>query len=206
MIIGLDVGGTHTDVVLLGENGIHRQAKVPTHAHNLLESVRNGIHEVLRGTDPQDIRRAVLSTTLCTNAIVERKLAPVGMIVSGGPGIDPQSFSTGAHYYCVSGSIDHRGREVQPLDAGEIEAIAAKLRKAGLRNIGMVSKFSTRNPHHELQIQEILAQEIIRKLNDDLFGFDRRSCSDGSIPAVRKVWTQQQQFLITNFRNMVSYI
>jgi len=160
MIIGLDVGGTHTDVVLLGENGIHRQAKVPTHAHNLLESVRNGIHDVLRGTDPRDIRRAVLSTTLCTNAIVERKLAPVGMIVSGGPGIDPRSFSTGAHYYCVSGSIDHRGREVQPLDVGEIQAIAAKLRKAGLSNIGIASKFSTRNPHHELQIQEILGNDF----------------------------------------------
>ncbi|HBZ54062.1 MAG TPA: hydantoinase, partial [Syntrophobacteraceae bacterium] len=70
MILGLDVGGTHTDVVLLGPSGILRQVKVPTDPDHLLEVVWNGIEQVLRDIPTGEIQRAVLSTTLCTNAIV----------------------------------------------------------------------------------------------------------------------------------------
>lgn len=158
MIIGLDVGGTHTDVVLLDETGLIRQVKVPTVPSNLLESVQSGLQDVIRGVPPEQLERIVLSTTLTTNAIAENKVAPVGMIVSSGPGIDPERFRTDHHYYAVSGSIDHRGREIQSIDPSEIEAIAGRLRKAGIRQVGVVGKFSIRNPKHELQIGEILGE------------------------------------------------
>ena len=156
MIIGLDVGGTHTDVVLIGEGRIVRQAKVPTDASNLLESVWAGLEEVTRDVEPEKIRRAVLSTTLTTNAIAEGKLVETGMIVSAGPGVDPESFRTCRHYYCVAGSINHRGREIQPVNPVEIEAAAATMRSDGIRHVGVVGKFSVRNPKHEVQIREIL--------------------------------------------------
>ncbi len=127
MIIGLDVGGTHTDVVLLGEEGVLRQVKVPTDPANLLDSVWTGLQEVKAGIHPKGLDRIVLSTTLTTNAIVEGKLAPVGVIVSSGPGIDPEAFRTGNHYHVVSGSIDHRGREIQPIDVSEIESITSRM-------------------------------------------------------------------------------
>lgn len=160
MIIGLDVGGTHTDAVLLGKNCIIRQAKVPTDQSNLFRCVCQGLDEVTRDIPPGEIRRAVLSTTLTTNAIAEGKIAKTGMIVSGGPGIDPECFRTGEHYYCVSGSVDHRGREIQPLDHLEIEAIASRLRAEGVRHVGVAGKFSVRNPSQELEIAKILGDSF----------------------------------------------
>lgn len=160
MIIGLDVGGTHTDTVLIGKGCILRQAKIPTEHANLFECVRSGLDQVTEGIPPDSIHRAVLSTTLTTNAIAEGKLAPTGMIVSSGPGVDPAAFQTGGQYFCVSGSIDHRGREIQPIDDSEIESIAARFRAEGIRQVGVVSKFSVRNPKHELRIAEILGKKF----------------------------------------------
>lgn len=160
MIIGLDVGGTHTDVVLLGKDCILRQVKVPTDPSNLLDSVWKGLEEVTLDIAPESIHRIVLSTTLTTNAIAEQKLSPTGMIVSAGPGVDPESFRTSEHYYAVSGSIDHRGREIQPIDRMEIEAITSSLYSQGIRSVGVVGKFSVRNPKHEVEIKEILGDSF----------------------------------------------
>ncbi|NTW38093.1 MAG: hydantoinase/oxoprolinase family protein, partial [Syntrophobacteraceae bacterium] len=156
MIIGLDVGGTHTDAVIIGNEGVHRLTKVPTDPSNLFGSVWAAIEEVTRNVPPEAIRRAVLSTTLTTNSIAEGKLQKTGMIVSGGPGIDPENYRTNKHYYSIAGSIDHRGREIQPVDPMEIEAIGARFHAEGIRHVGVVSKFSVRNPLHEVQIGRIL--------------------------------------------------
>ena len=144
MIIGLDVGGTHTDVVLVGENGLERQVKVLTDTTALFKTVLTGLEKITEGIDPKKITHAVLSTTLTTNAIVQNKLPPAAMIVSSGPGINPEAFSTGKNYFMVSGSIDHSGREIQPINKGEIESIASKLKAEGIAHVGIVSKFSTR--------------------------------------------------------------
>ena len=156
MIIGLDVGGTHTDVVLLGPKGVIHEAKFPTNKDNLFESVWQGIQAVINDIEVESIKRAVLSTTLTTNLVVEKKTAPVGMIVSSGPGINPQLFKMGDEYHVVSGSIDHRGREIQQLNKNEINGIADHLEKTGIKQVGIVGKFSTRNPIHEKQIAEVL--------------------------------------------------
>ncbi len=160
MIIGLDVGGTHTDVVLLGENGVEREVKVPTDHTDLFNTVLSGLEKVSAGIDQKRIDRVVLSTTLTTNAIVQNKTAPTGMIVAGGPGIDPEHYRTNEHYYCVSGSVDHRGRETEPVDRSRIEKIGERLRKEGIRQVGVVSKFSVRNPAQELLIKQILGDSF----------------------------------------------
>ena len=153
MIIGLDVGGTHTDVVLLDRHGVVRDIKVPTDPSNLFNTVLEGLESVMTGVDPESVKRVVLSTTLTTNAIVQNKIPDVGIIVSSGPGIDPRYFQTNAHYFPVSGSIDHRGREVEPVDPEEIRQVSQELRARGIRHLGVVGKFSVRNPAHELQIK-----------------------------------------------------
>jgi N-methylhydantoinase A/oxoprolinase/acetone carboxylase beta subunit len=156
MIIGLDVGGTHTDVVLLGDNGLEKEIKVLTDPSDLYKSVLCGLEEITAGIDPQHIHRIVLSTTLTTNAIAQKKTPAVGMIVSGGPGIDPESYRTNDHYYSVSGSIDHRGREIEPINPDEINHISQRLQQDGIQYVGVVSKFSPRNPAHELNIKSML--------------------------------------------------
>jgi len=133
---------------------------VPTDPSNLFGSVLTGLEKVTQGVDSQQINRAVLSTTLTTNAIVQNKIPPVAMIVSAGPGIDPEFYRTNDHYFVVSGSIDHRGREVEPIDKNEIKKVAGKIKKEGLRLAGVVGKFSVRNPKHELIIKEIVAGAV----------------------------------------------
>jgi N-methylhydantoinase A/oxoprolinase/acetone carboxylase beta subunit len=156
MIIGLDVGGTHTDVVLLDNDGVKKEVKVPTDPLDLFSSVLSGLTSITEGFNPDEIDRIVLSTTLTTNAIVQNKMPPVGMIVSSGPGIDPEAFRTNKNYFTISGSIDHRGREIEPIDADEINEIVGHLKNEGIRHVGVVGKFSVRNPCHELAISKIL--------------------------------------------------
>ncbi len=156
MIIGLDVGGTHTDVVLLGDNGLEKEVKVLTDPSDLYKSVLNGLTEITTDIDPQRIHRIVLSTTLTTNAIAQKKTPAVGMIVSAGPGIDPEAYRTNDHYFTVSGSINHRGREIEPINPDEIHRIGQRLQQEGIRYVGVVGKFSIRNPAHELNIKSLL--------------------------------------------------
>jgi N-methylhydantoinase A/oxoprolinase/acetone carboxylase beta subunit len=156
MIVGLDIGGTHTDVVLLDKTGLLREIKVPTDPADLFHCVLAGLSAITEGIDTAGITRIVLSTTLATNAIVQNQLPPVGMIVSSGPGIDPEFYRTGSHYFAVAGSIDHRGREIEPIDPAEINSAAAQMQKDGIRQVGVVGKFSIRNPAHELAIKSIL--------------------------------------------------
>ncbi|MBT8341399.1 MAG: hydantoinase/oxoprolinase family protein [Desulfatitalea sp.] len=162
MIIGLDVGGTHTDAVLISQKGLAKEVKVPTDESHLFQTVLSGIEAVTEGVDPASIRRAVLSTTLATNLVVQQKLPPVGMIVSGGPGIDPKHYRIGDHYYAIKGAIDHRGREIEGLDVSEITAIADRMKKEDIRYVAVVGKFSVHNPEHEKRIASILGQNFER--------------------------------------------
>ncbi|MBF0468304.1 MAG: hydantoinase/oxoprolinase family protein [Desulfamplus sp.] len=160
MIIGLDVGGTHTDAVLISESGLEREIKVPTDPSNLFNTVLSGFDLLLEGIDSSKIKRVVISTTLTTNSVVQKRLDPVGIIVSSGPGIDPELFRRGEHFYMVSGSIDHRGRERQPINRNEIKLISDKMRTAGIEYVGVIGKFSPRNPAHEIEICEILKKDF----------------------------------------------
>ncbi len=160
MIIGLDVGGTHTDVVLLDQKGIQREIKVPTLCSDLFSSVLQGIDAVTADVPAAAIKRIVLSTTLTTNAVIQGRIPPVGMVVCAGPGIDPGLFRTNRHYVQVRGAMDHRGREIDAVDPREIRAVAEEFRKEGIRHIGVVGKFSIRNPRHEIQIGELLQAEF----------------------------------------------
>lgn len=160
MIIGLDVGGTHTDVVLMGKEGLEREVKVPTAHDDLFNTVLTGLEKATKGIDQSLIKRVVLSTTLTTNAIVQNRLDPVGIIVASGPGIDPEFFRTNDYFFCVSGAIDHRGRETEPIDHSEIEEIKKHFKKEGIRYAGVVGKFSVRNPEHELAIANILESAV----------------------------------------------
>jgi N-methylhydantoinase A len=156
MIIGLDVGGTHADVVLLSKKGLVRQIKVTTDPSDLFGTVLTGLEKITDGIDLSSIRRAVLSTTLATNRIVQNQMPEVGMIVAAGPGMDPELFRTGSHYRVVKGAIDHRGREITPVDEAQVLEAAEAFAKEGIRFVGVVAKFSVRNAMHEEQIGDLI--------------------------------------------------
>ena len=164
MIIGLDVGGTHTDVVLMGREGLIHQIKVPTQREKLFESILSGLSGVLDGVDTAQVERIVLSTTLATNAVVTGTLETVGMIVAGGPGLDPMLFRCCDAYHLVTGAVDHRGRVVESLDREAVEALADTFIAQGIETVGVVGKFSTRNPAHEQRMAEILRKKGIERV------------------------------------------
>ncbi len=153
MKIGLDVGGTHTDAVLVGKQGIIAAAKVKTDHEQLLNSVLPALKEVLGTVDRKSVENITLSTTLTTNALLESKTDQVGVIVSSGPGIDPQHYRMGDAYYVIDGSIDHRGMEKKSLDTKQLEQAVSACRERGIRTYAVATKFSTRNPSHELLME-----------------------------------------------------
>jgi N-methylhydantoinase A/oxoprolinase/acetone carboxylase beta subunit len=153
------VGGTHTDAVIVDHDTIRAQAKVPTDHDNLLRSVRAALDAVLTGMKPSAVTRLNLSTTLSTNAIVENKTEEVGVFVSAGPGIDPENMRTGKHYYVIPGSIDHRGKEIEPLDPALLHKAVKECRADGVKVFASVGKFSVRNPAHENAMSEALADQ-----------------------------------------------
>ena len=86
--LGIDVGGTNTDAVLIDENlNIVADIKHPT-SGDVYDGILGAVRAVLEqsGVDRTQIHQAMLGTTQCTNAIVERKhLAPIGILRIGAP-------------------------------------------------------------------------------------------------------------------------
>ena len=86
--LGIDVGGTNTDAVLIDSNlDVIAEVKNPT-SGNIFEGIMGAVQELLEKTqiDRSQIGQAMLGTTQCTNAIVERKnLAKIGLLRIGAP-------------------------------------------------------------------------------------------------------------------------
>ena len=158
-LLGIDVGGTHTDAVLIDSKGVAAEAKIPTNPADLMSSLKAVLQEVLQGRSPGDISRFSLSTTLCTNAIVQHKTDPVGVLVSAGAGLDPAQFALGEHFVRLDGALDHRGAEILAMDRSQVKERIQGLAGAGVRVFAVVGKFSPRNPGHEkLMEQELLGR------------------------------------------------
>ena len=153
MILGVDVGGTHTDAVLIDRNGVFRETKTLT-GDDLLETLRDSLEKTFHDIDPGQIERMAFSTTMATNAIVQDQLEDTGMIVSCGPGMNPNWFSVGPSFHIVEGCLDHQGFEALPLNKQSVLDASARIREKGIKTIGVVGKFSIRNPAHEIRIAE----------------------------------------------------
>lgn len=152
--VGIDVGGTHTDAVAVEGTRILHKVKVRT-TESLKECSLLALRELLEGVSTQEVRRVVLSTTLVTNSVVEGKLEPAGMLVTAGPGMTPGPLLPHEGARVVPGAMDHRGREIVPLDEEEVAGHLDRFHAEGLRVLAVVGKFSVRNPTHELRIAEL---------------------------------------------------
>lgn len=153
MILGIDVGGTHTDSVLMQNRTIIRKAKVLTDRSNILGCVLRATHAVAEPGDLKQLKRVVLSTTMSTNAVAQNQLDPVGLIVMNGPGVSPKDLPLADRTIITSGYMNHRGIEAEPLDEDELDAINAAFDRQKLGNVAIVGKFSSRNPAHEKSVE-----------------------------------------------------
>ncbi|MCD6486722.1 MAG: hydantoinase/oxoprolinase family protein [Syntrophobacterales bacterium] len=156
MIVGIDVGGTHTDAVLLDRFEIKKTAKVITNRENLIKSLMEVTEEIFEGEDPGKLEKVVLSTTISTNAIVQSKTDRVGMILAAGPGLSSEMLRINEDTRFISGYVNHRGIRVAGTDRKEVTGIGDIFEKEGIDHVGIVGKFSTRNPRLETEIGDII--------------------------------------------------
>jgi len=163
MLIGIDVGGTTTDAVLIDEGKVINTSKVPTDHDHLLDCLMTALDEIVQDISPKKIERVVLSTTLITNLIAEGKTDPVALIIEPGPGMNPDGYTLGSEVHIVRGAIDYRGREIQALDEDQVKNAAAKITERGYRKVAVASKFGQRNHSHEERMRD-----IVQMTNPDL--------------------------------------
>lgn len=160
MIVGLDMGGTHVDAVIIEDGRIINTAKKPIDRSNLFQSIWTVLEELLAGTNSSKIKQINLSTTISTNAIVENKTAPVAMFIQSGPGLPHDFLACGDENIFLSGYIDHRGRVIKDVETAEVHGAAEKLRAKNINHCGVVTKFSTRNPSLEIKIKTLLEKNF----------------------------------------------
>ncbi len=198
MLLGLDVGGTFTDAVIIEGHRVIVSAKARTTKDNLMDGIGAALDAVLQSlrthaakTGEADnltksIEQVTLSTTVVTNTIVEHKEAPVDLYVITGPGMNVDySFPVQPQY--IKGYTDHRGIVVET----SVADISANRHKHNLAAVS--AKFGVRNPQEELSVaNQLKSYYDVISTGSSLSGslnFPRRTISAYFNSAVTPVFT-----------------
>lgn len=156
MLLGIDVGGTFTDAVIIDGGTIVSSAKRRTTKENLMNGITDALGAVMNGANPAQIEQVTLSTTVVTNTIVEHKEQPVDLYVVAGPGRNVDDIFPTRPVY-LKGYTDHRGIVVETTKCEDINHIAHMVQSRSGTNLAAVSaKFGVRNPKEELDIANAL--------------------------------------------------
>ena len=177
--LGVDIGGTFTDVAL--EAGARQfSAKILTTPEAPERAVLEAIQAVLReaGLRPADLSIIIHGTTLATNAIIERKGARTALVTTEGfrdtieirhenrfeqydVNIDlPPPLVPRRLRFVVPERVDARGRVVIPLDEAAVERLAPQLAGERVESVAIGFLHSFTNPAHELRTRDILAARL----------------------------------------------
>jgi N-methylhydantoinase A/oxoprolinase/acetone carboxylase beta subunit len=175
--IGIDVGGTNTDAVLMSGAEVLGWTKRPTTA-----DVTGGIHTALQQlldesrVAPREIAAVMLGTTHFTNAVVQRRdLVPTAVLRLCLPAAqavmplfdwpDDLRAAIGGQFHLLHGGHEYDGREISPLDAAELDAALRQLSADGVGAVAIASIFSPVTASHEAEVarrvREILPEVAI---------------------------------------------
>lgn len=170
--IGIDVGGTNTDAVIMDGSTVLAGVKAPTTA-DVMTGVVEALDRVLKasGMAPSAVDVVMIGTTHFTNAVVQRRdLAKTGAVRLGLPAtaslppmVDwPEDLREviGNHWWLAHGGNEFDGRAISPLDEGELVGIAAEIRAKGIRSVAVTSVFSPVSSEFEKRAGEILQREL----------------------------------------------
>ena len=193
MLLGLDVGGTFTDAVIIDGHRVVATAKRRTTKDNLMNGIGEALDAVLEGYDTSNIEQVTLSTTVVTNTIVEAKEQVVDLYVITGPGRNVDDIFPVEPIY-LQGYTDHRGIVVERTPADAVRGIANMVQTRSGTDLAAVSaKFGVRNPQEELSITEELKNTYHAISNGSLLSgslnFPRRTISAYFNSAVTPVFT-----------------
>ena len=193
MLLGLDVGGTFTDAVIVDGHRVVATAKRRTTKDNLMNGIGEALDAVLEDCDTSNIEQVTLSTTVVTNTIVEGKEQPVDLYVVTGPGRNVDDIFPVSPIY-LQGYTDHRGIVVERTPTDAVRGIANMVQTRSGTDLAAVSaKFGVRNPQEELSITEELKNTYLTISNGSLLSgslnFPRRTISAYFNSSVTPVFT-----------------
>ena len=180
-MIGIDVGGTFTDFVLLNAAGRLVIEKVPTIPADIVESILLGLERTeesvaLEKPQLQSLDRLVHGSTVASNAFLERKGARLGFITTWGfrdtlvmhrmfrenmydtRAPEPVPLVTRDNIFEVRGRIDHEGEIIEPVNEEDVLKAAEEFDRRNVESVGICLLFSFRNPAHELRVKDILKE------------------------------------------------
>ncbi|MCB2127699.1 MAG: hydantoinase/oxoprolinase family protein [Rhodobacteraceae bacterium] len=170
--IGIDVGGTNTDAVVMDGERVVAGVKSPT-TSDVMSGVVNALRAVLDAARmaPEAVNYVMIGTTHFTNAVVQRRdLAPTAAIRLGLPATaslppmvdwpDDLRDVIGNHWWLAHGGNEFDGREISPLNEDELNGIAAEIRAKGIRTVAISSVFSPVAGEHEKRAGEIIAKAL----------------------------------------------
>lgn len=180
--IGIDTGGTFTDVVAVDEEtGRQASTKTPSTPADPAEGFMAGVHKILGllGAAGADVAAVVHGTTVATNRLLEGKVDHLGFVTTEGYAhvleIARQSVPDGygnSYFWVkpprivpadlvrtVGGRLTHDGGELRPFSEDDAVAAARFFRDRGITTIGVCFLHSYANPEHELRMRDVLARE-----------------------------------------------
>jgi N-methylhydantoinase A len=170
-LVGIDVGGTFTDLFVSDGSGVPRVLKVPSRPDDPSAAVIDALE---RGeVDPGALTQFLHGTTIATNALIEREGARCALLTTRGfrdvlelgRRDRPNIYGLGGKHvpliprdrrWEVDERVDHRGAVLQPLDEDGVRALAEALAGEGLETIVVSLLHSYVNPDHEERVREIL--------------------------------------------------
>ncbi|MDG1376261.1 MAG: hydantoinase/oxoprolinase family protein [Yoonia sp.] len=175
--LGVDIGGTFTDVVL-EKGGTSFSTKVLTTYAAPENAIIDGMGQVCAkaGITPAQIDQIIHGTTLATNALIERRGAKTAFITTAGfrDVIEMRTESRFEQYdlnltlpepllarqmrYTVSERVDAKGNILIPLDRAEVEAVVATIKTAGYESVAVGLLHSYLNDTHEKMVRDVLAE------------------------------------------------
>ena len=178
--LGVDIGGTFTDLVLESSNGVQASTKVLTTYDTPEDAIITGLQTVCKQVtiQPDKISQIIHGTTLATNALIERRGAKTALITTQGfrdviemrtesrfEQYDlnltlPAPLLTREHRYVVNERMDANGKILIPLQKAEIEALAERLLQFGYDSIAVGLLHSYANDSHEKMIGRALADRL----------------------------------------------
>ncbi len=170
--IGIDVGGTNTDAVLMDGSTVISKIKTPTTV-DVTSGITTALKHVLEssGTPTDQIAGVMVGTTHFTNAVVERRrLQPTAIVRLGLPATEalppfvdwPDDLADvlGRHAYLCHGGYEFDGRVISPLDLDELQKVADDIKAKGLTAIAISCVFSPVNTDMEQQAAEFFTNAV----------------------------------------------
>jgi N-methylhydantoinase A len=179
--IGLDVGGTFTDFVIVDRaGGAPRFFKLPSTPSDPSEAIVDGVRQLLAlfSVRPEEVEYLGHGTTVATNMIIERRGVPTGLLTTRGfrdvlaigrqtrPALfdfgtaKPEPLVRRANRLEIDERLDASGAVVQPLDAASLDAAIDELARANVESIAICLLHSYRNPEHEQLVRERVSAKL----------------------------------------------